>query len=1086
MKNCLKRSVFLTVRTVLCIVLIQTIIINNLVAGESKDPKNQRKDITITGKVTDASTGIELPFVAVTVKNTNIGQVTDVNGDYRITVPEDAEALIFSFVGYLNVEEVIGNRTVINVQLKENVTSLDEVVVTALGVEREQKALGYAVQEVQGSELTEARETNVVNSLSGKVAGVQVVGGSSGVGSTALITIRGESSLIPGQNSPLFVVDGIPINNRTVSNRTEGNLETDFGNGAQDINPDDIESISVLKGPNATALYGSRGANGVILVTTKSGKGSQGFRVDINQNVTFEEPLRIPRYQNQYGQGAGGEFAFGDGFGAGINDNIDESWGPRFNGQPIVQHNSPTSSGVRAGDFALRPRDENGNFTDEATPLPWTASPDNIEDFFRTGYTTSTNVALSGSNEQGNFRTAYTRMNSEGILPNTDYKRENFALSGSYQLTDKVKVTSSLNYVNSSSGNRPNNSYGTENIMYLWVWFGRQIDMSTLRDYWQPGLEGVQQFNYNYNWHDNPYFTMYENTNSFNKDRLFGNVRLDFEITDELSLMVRSGLDLFNDLRIGKRAFSTQRFDRGQYREDDIYFKEQNTDFLLSYNKKLNGDFQLGASLGGNLRREENRYKRISANALSVPGIFNFGNAAEPLSKNQFNDEKEVQSLYGFLNLSYKNILFLDVTGRNDWSSTLPESDNSYFYPSVGLSAIISDMVDLPPVFSFAKLRAGWAIVGNDTDPYALINTFKFEEPFGNVQQVSASETLKNSNLKPEESNSIEVGADIRLFKGRLGLDVTYYKANTKNQILTLPVSITSGYKSRIINAGEIENQGLEIMLNGQIVQSPSGFSWTSSFNFTRNRGKVKELIDDLDVYTISNNYVEVQARVGGRVGDVYGTGFATVEDENSQFFGQVIHNEDGFAVRDPTLKNLGNYNPDFMLGFQNTFTYKNISLGVLFDWRHGGVVNSRTVLIGGTSGMMDFTAEGREEGIISEGVIDNGDGTYRVNDVRLSGRDFYWWRYNRGNEEVGMFDASFLKLREVKLGYSLPQTLIERTPFKALTISVVGRNLALWTENPHFDPETLSFNGGTIVPGVEDMATPSSRSMGFNLNITF
>ena len=1086
MKNCLKRVLCSGVLAFLCLLFTQVFGIEALRAGETPYSKKHLENFTITGKVTDASTGQPLPFVTVTVKNTTIGQVTDVNGAYSLTVPDEAEALIFSFVGYVNVEEIIGNRTVINVAMKENVTSLDEIVVTALGVEREQKALGYAVQEVQGDELTEARETNVVNSLAGRVAGVQVVGGSSGVGSTSLITIRGESSLIPGQNSPLFVVDGIPISNRTTSNQAEGNLETDYGNGAQDINPDDIASISVLKGPNATALYGSRGANGVILITTKSGKDSGGFRVDINQNVTFERPLRIPGYQNEYGQGAGGEFAFGDGFGAGINDNIEESWGPRFEGQPIVQHNSPTSSGFRAGDFTLRPRDEEGNFTDEATPLPWTASPDNIEDFFRTGYTSSTNIAMSGSNENGNFRTAYTRLTSEGILPNTDYNRDNFALSGSYHIGEKVKVTASMNYVNSNSDNRPNNSYGTENIMYLWVWFGRQIDMSTLRDYWQPGKEGIQQFNYNYNWHDNPYFTMYENTNGFDKDRLFGNLRVDFQLTDELSFMIRSGLDLFNELRTGRRAFSTQRFPRGQYREDDIYFREQNTDFLLTYNKDLDGIFQVGASIGGNLRQDENRYKRVSANALSVPGIFNFGNAAEPLAKNQFNDEREVQSLYGFFNLSYKNILFLDITGRNDWSSTLPSDNNSYFYPSVGLSAIISDMTELPSFISFAKLRAGWAIVGNDTDPYSLVNTFPFEEPFGDVARVNASEVLRNSNLKPEESNSFELGADIRLFKGRIGLDATYYQANTKNQILELPVSYTSGYRSRMINAGEIENKGVELVLNGQILQSENGFSWMSTVNFTRNRGTVKELIDDLDVYTISDNYIEVQARVGGRVGDVYGTGFKTVEDENSPFFGQVIHDENGFAIRDPTLKNLGNYNPDFMMGFQNTFTYKGISLGVLFDWRHGGVVNSRTVLIGGTSGMMDFTAEGREEGIISEGVVENADGSYRPNDVRLSGRDYYWWRYNRGNEEVGMFDASFLKLREVKISYSLPQSMLQGTPIRTVTISAVGRNLALWTENPHFDPETLSFNGGTIVPGVEDMATPSSRSIGFNLNVTF
>ncbi|MGB5369559.1 MAG: SusC/RagA family TonB-linked outer membrane protein, partial [Flavobacteriaceae bacterium] len=956
--------------------------------------------------------------------------------------------------------------------------------VTALGIKKEKKRLGYAVQEVQNENLVTARETNVTNSLAGRAAGVQITGGGSGVGSTSLITIRGEGSLIPGNNSPLFVVDGIPISNRTISNQAEGNLETDFGNGAQDINPDDVESISILKGPNATALYGSRGLNGVVLITTKSGKGSKGLGISFTQNLTFENALRIPKYQNQYGQGAGGEFAFGDGFGAGTNDNIDESWGPPLDGRLVAQHDSPTSSGVRAADFALRPRNADGTFADDITPTPWVANPDNIENFFRTGTTSTTNLSLTGGNEFGNFRLSLTNLDSEGILPNTDYDRETYALSGSYNLRPWLKVSSSINYVNSGSTNRPNNSYGTENIMYLWVWFGRQIDMSSLENYWQPGLEGRQQFNYNYNWHDNPYFTMNENTNGFNKNRIFGNARVDINITKDLSLLLRTGLDYFGELRTSRRAYSTQRFARGQYREDDIFFKEQNTDFLLSYNKEINKDFGLGLSVGGNIREEENRYKRISANSLSIPGIYNFANAAEPLSKTQFNDMRKINSLYAFANLSYKNYLFLDVTGRNDWSSTLPADNNSYFYPSIGVSAILSDMFKFPQA-TFLKLRGGWAVVGNDTDPYALRNTFSFNEPFGNFQRVSASEILRNENLKPEEAGSIEIGADVRFFNNRLGLDVTYYDATVKNQILTLPVANSSGFRSRIINAGEIQNKGIEVVLNATPIRTEN-FNWNTTMNFTRARGEVKSLIDGLETYEQSSNYINVLAKVGGRMGDVYGTGLITVDDPNSEFFGQVVHNDDGFSLRDPDLKKLGNYNPDFTLGWQNNFSYKGFNLGVLFDWRQGGVINSRTVLIGGTSGMMDFTAIGREEGIISEGVIQNADGSYRPNDVRLSGRDYYWWRYNRGNEEIGMFDASFLKLREVKLGYNFPQKLLKDTFIQSMSLSLVGRNLALWTENPHFDPETISFNGGTIVPGVEDMATPSSRSYGFNLNVTF
>ncbi|MEM9650332.1 MAG: SusC/RagA family TonB-linked outer membrane protein, partial [Bacteroidota bacterium] len=532
-----------------------------------------------SGAVLDEN-NVPLPGASVVVQGSNIGVATDFDGNFEIELPDGNQILIVSYIGYISQEYDTSGKTSASIVLQPDSQKLDEVVVTALGIKKEKKRLGYAVQEVQGDNLVTARETNVTNSLAGRAAGVQITGGSSGVGSTSLITIRGEGSLIPDNNSPLFVVDGIPISNRTISNRAEGNLETDFGNGAQDINPDDVESISILKGPNATALYGSRGLNGVVLITTKSGKNTQGLGISFTQNLTFETALRIPKYQNSYGQGAGGEFAFLDGFGGGTNDNIDESWGPALDGRLIPQHDSPTTSGFRAGDFAVRPRNPDGTFADEITPTPWISNPDNIEDFFKTGTTSTTNLSITGGNEFGNLRLSLTNLTSEGILPNTDYDRRTYAFSGSYRLKEWFKVSSSINYVNSNSDNRPNNSYGTENIMYLWVWFGRQINMNSLRNYWQPGLEGRQQFNYNYNWHDNPYFTMFENTNGFNKDRIFGNVRADIDITKNLSLMLRTGIDYFSELRTGRRAYSTQRFARGQYREDDIFFKEQNTDFL--------------------------------------------------------------------------------------------------------------------------------------------------------------------------------------------------------------------------------------------------------------------------------------------------------------------------------------------------------------------------------------------------------------------------------------------------------------------------------------------------------------------------
>lgn len=1092
------------------------------------------QELQVQGQVTSAEDGSDLPGVNVSIKGTSTGTVSDIDGKYKLQVPNENSVLIFSFVGYARKEVPVNGRSQIDVSLAVDTKELSEIVVTALNIERESKGLGFAVQEVQGEELDEARETNFVNSLAGRVAGVNVTNGASGVGSSSRIVIRGESSL-NGDNQPLFVVDGVPINNNLISNRTQGNLETDYGNGAAEINPDDVESITVLKGANAAALYGSRAANGVILITTKSGKGKEGIGVSYNSTLTFEDPLRIPKYQNMYGQGGYNDqgeqvFRFVDGSNGGIFDGLDESWGPRLDARDpntasgfveIPQHDSPTSNGLRGGDIgpAKASPEERAAFLEQRgtiTPTLWRSHPDNIKDFFETGRTWSNNIAVSGSNEKGNFRLSYTNLNSEGILPNTNLLRNTINFNSSYSPIDKLDINANVNYVKSESDNRPNNSYGTENIMYLWVWFGRQIDMNSLRDYWQPGFEDVQQFNYNYNWHDNPYFTMFENTNAFDKDRVFGNISATYHFTDWLRFMIRTGTDFYNDLRVGKRAFSTQRFPQGQYREDKIFFAERNTDFLLTFDKSLNRDFNLTASLGGNRMDQEQRFHLISANQLSIPGVYNFGNSAIPLENNQFNQTKRINSLYGLAQLSYLNMLFLDLTARNDWSSTLPKDNNSYFYPSVSLAGVISDMVTMPNFLSFVKLRAGVAQVGNDTDPYRLRNVFTYGTPWGTTQMVSESNEINNEDLKPEIATSFELGTDIRFFNDQLGFDFTYYNTNSKNQILNIPVPVTSGYGSKWINAGEIETQGIELMVNATPIYSPSGFRWDLNLNYTRNRSKVIELTDEIEDYVISSNYMTVLAKEGGRMGDMYGTGFQEVN-------GETLFNN-GFHVRDNSLRLLGNYNPDWMAGLNNSFSYKGLSLNVLFDFRYGGEVMSRTLLIGGTSGMMEETIPGRDEetgglpyyfdseagrnvvlpshdaqapdgstvfhnGIIGDGVMNVGtdeNPEYVKNDVPIPARSFYWSKFNRSNEASGLYDATYLKLREVRLGYTLPNTWLRNLPFSNVKVSVVGRNLALWTENPHFDPELISFDGGNLVPGVEDMALPSTRSIGFNLNVNF
>lgn len=1049
--------------------------------------------ITVTGQVTDVDTGEPMIGVTVVVKeNASIGTITDVNGQYSLNVPDNATALIFSSVGYLTREVVLEGRAAIDVSLQQDVQQLGEVVVTALGVEREVKALGYAVQEVAGSDLTEAKETNLVSSLSGKMAGVQVTSSGTTIGGSSRVIIRGESSLNIDENQPLFVVDGLPISNNLTGSDGDDNVDNmpvDYGNAASEINPDDIASISVLKGPAAAALYGSRAANGAIIITTKSGKGGKGLGITVNSNVTFQTPLRLPDYQNKYGQGNNGLFSFVDGAGSGTNDGVDESWGPALNGQLIAQFDSPRDvDGYRGGDVDSAPEEST------ITPTAWKAHPNNIRNFFETGVTYSNSVALTSSGEFGNVRFSWTNLNQKGMVPNTDLNRNTLALKTGMNLTDKLKVNVTANYINTFSNNRPTIGYGTESLMYLWIWYGRQINTGNLRNYWQKGLEGEQQFNYNYNYHDNPYFNAYENTNGQNKDRILGNVQASYQFTKHLSVQVRTGVDFYNDLRDRRRAFSTQRFANGMYREDRVYFMERNSDFLASYHNTIEDAWTYNLSIGGNRMKQVNKYMSTSAIELLMPDIYNFSNAASDLFVSQNNTEKRINSLYGYGQLTYKNMIFMDVTGRNDWSSTLPDANNSYFYPSVTLSGVLSDMVTLPRPISFAKLRLAVAQVGSDTDPNNLTNVYTAETAWGSNQAKSESDELKNANLKPLSVTSYEVGTDIRFFEGRLDFDFTYYENHSKNQIIPFALDISTGYNSRVVNAGEIMNRGVEVMLHGRPVQALNGITWDISANFTKSTSKVIKLIDGLESYTLAEqNNAYIQARVGQRMGNIYGLGFERVTDKNSEYYGQIVNDDSGLPQTGTSLQYQGNYNPDWMLGIQNAVAYKNFSLNFLFDIRQGGTVVSYTKTIGSTSGQLKETLEGRatgyditEEGngILSKGVVENSDGTYSENTTKVSARDYNYSYYDRSNIEASKYDASYVKLREVRLGYTLPASWFKRAPFRSVKVSAVGRNLALWTENPHFDPDVMAMSGGTLVPGVENMAYPTPRSYGFNLNI--
>lgn len=1065
---------------------------------------------TINGKVSD-SNGQPLSGATVLVKGSKTSVMTGNDGSFSI-LADDKAVLVISSIGFLSRE--VNAADAASIQLSTDTKDLGEVVVTALGIRKEKKKLGYALQEVKGEDLTVARESNVVNQLAGKVAGVTVVGSNSGIGGSARVSIRGERSVDINKNQPLYVVDGVPVSNSISGGSGRGNQEVDFGNGASFINPDDVESMSVLKGPAAAALYGSRAANGVILIKTKSGKRSKGIGVEINSNYTMETALKLPKYQTVYGQGngSGGDFAFVNGAGGGLADGTDEGWGPSYRGQSYPQFNSPRTLNGQVIPFFGG--DMNAPAGSVITATPWVADKDNLKHFLQTGNTFTNNVALTGSNSNGDFRLSYTNLDQKGIVPNTDLKRHTASFSGGYNLTNKLSARAFVSYIKSESGNRPSISYGTESLMYLFnCWLPSSVKVSDMKRLWQNGLDGLKQFGWNYNYHDNPYLTTYENTNGQYYDRIIGNVSLKYDFTSWLSLQLRTATDWSNERREYRRAFSTQRFPFGEYRETGIVNEERNSDFLFTFNKDINSDFSVNATLGGNQMRQTSRWKEDVAGQLNIPGIYSLNNSRIALVAEQSNVAKRINSLYGSAGVSWKNKLFLDFTGRNDWSSalTLPEElkafgkeVNSYFYSSVALSAIVSDMVKLPELISFLKLRASVAQVGNDTDPFSFTQTYNRSDPFGAYQIYSETSSLANLNLKPEISSAYEVGADIRLLNNRIGIDVTYYQSRTKNQILNLPLDITSGYSTRKINAGLIRNNGVEVMLTGSIIKNKS-LTWDAFVNFSANRSKVLELTDGLTNYVMASRSVSVEARVNERMGNMYGIGFARVQstdknapyyDATGQYAGQMVYGSNGRPIATTNRILLGNYNPDWLMGVGSSLNYKGIRLSFLFDIRQGGELYSHTQTVGREGGIIEETLEGRADGydlskpgngVIGQGVVQNPDGSFSANTKKLTAREWHTaWTGGRNIAEGVMYDASFVKLRELQLGYTIPDKVFGKLPFRSATITLVGRNLFLWDNVPHVDPETMSYSGGTALPGIEYMALPSTRSYGINLSFKF
>ncbi|MEN7550269.1 SusC/RagA family TonB-linked outer membrane protein [Rapidithrix thailandica] len=1011
----------------------------------------------IKGKIVDAEDNSPLVGASVVVKGTSIGTISDVNGEFRLANVEQGVTLLVSYIGY-EAQEIEVNSETLHIALKSNTRQLQEVVVGALGIERETYSLGYAVQKVGDDDISEVRSGNWVNTLKGKVAGLNFTNAGTGPAGTTRITLRGENTLNFANNEAMIVVDGIPVNSGMTGNG-EGSylgedLPVDYGDGISDLNPDDIQSISVLKGPTAAALYGSRAMNGVIMITTKTAKKNKKLGVNFSTSFTLDKINRWPDYQTEYGSGSRTKnpplyYSFGkteDGKGT----QSTHSWGPGFEGQDFYQ------------------------YPDTDVRTAWQAR-DHVKGFFEEGTTVNHNLSVSGAGEMGSMRLSLSHLKNDWIVPNTGFEKNSIALNTTFHLNKYIKIKAQGSYIKKKSDNLPAAGYGSHSPMYFFMWNTNNIDVNWLKDYWLE--ENVLQDNATNPNADNPYFQSYEQIDSQEKDRVIGMVSAHIQATDEIDLMLRTGLDQSEDFRRTIRPMSSIKFPRGMYREQTVFYQENNSDFLASYKPKWE-EFEFKASVGGNYRKLIKRNYKLTAKELNIPGVYNLGNATTMPVLSNSRYRHDVYSLYALLSLGRK-WWYLDLTARNDWSSTLPQSHNSFFYPSASLSLLVSEMVDLGAV-DLLKVRLSAAQVGNDTRPYKLERYYSYSEFNASVYNPS---TIPNSNLLPEQVTSYEAGVDLRMFKGRLNFDATVYHSQIHDQIIDIPIDPSSGYKKVLLNAGQINNTGLELTAGFSAIRTEK-FQWKTNINWATNRGKVVELADGVENYIMADGIyhrVTVEARPGERLGDIYGRGYKRAPS------GEIIY-EDGMPVLDTEIKKVGNAFPDWTGGLYNEFTYKGFRLGVLFDVRKGGDLYSLTYAALSYSGKLTNSLEGRyDQNLIGKGVIDMGDGTYKPNDQQPDNIGYYYNAlYSRDNVEANTVDGSFVKLREVSLGWNLPKKWLQNMFIDKASVSLSGRNLFTWSDYPAFDPEAATMDGSSIRPGFETGQYPSTASYTLKVNLSF
>ena len=1055
---------------------------------------------TVRGIVTTEEDGESVIGASVIVKGTSLGTVTDVNGRFELSgLPPSATRLLISYISLMAKEVAIAPQ--VSVTLKSDTHLLDEVVVTALGISREKKALGYTAQEVKQDALVLGKDNNLLNSLSGKIAGVRITNTQGDVGSSRIV-IRGETS-IAGENQPLFIVDGIPVDNSQLNARSSGR---DFKNAIADLNPEDIKTLTVLKGPNAAALYGARAAHGAIVITTKGGdKRQKGIGITLHSSTQVSFVATLPEFQNLFGQGAGGRFSYVDGKGAGVNDGVDESWGPRLDiGLLIPQFDSPL--------------DADGN----RVATPWVSHPNNVRDYFRMGISTNSGISVARGDDKYQFRVGYNYEKQVSIVPDAGTNKTNISLNTDYHLAKWIVVGATANYIVYTAPSLPGSAtpsgsnVRSNSPMLQFLWFGRQVDTNSLKaDYTR---------NWNSSYYDNPFWSASYNTQSQERHRLIGDLHAEFRLTDGLNVRFRTSTDWYNDRRKSKVKWGSAGAGSpyGSYAEDAYTVKENNTEVLATYIKQLNKNWGIDALLGFNVRNKQYENNYQAAPRLAVADLYTLTNSRDPLiSSNDFYRLRQY-GLYGSIQLDYRRWAFLNITGRNDWSSTLPVDNNSYFYPSVTASVLLSEAFGWrSKAVNYLKIRGGWSQVGADANPYQLATVFTSETAFNGNPLQSSSTIGMNPNLKPEKTSSIEAGFEAAFWDNRLYLDFTYYKTDSRNQILKLATTAASGYTSQVRNAGHIRNRGYEIQLGAVPIQTSKGFRWNLDLNYGANSSKVVKLDDEglITSYQLYSSGIQILASVGEAYGTLFGTSY--VRDAN----GNVVVDANGLPKISTTNKTLGKFTPDWTGGISNTFSYRSLSLSFLIDASVGGSIFSNTNKTGKYTGVLANTLSGRDaehgglwyytdamgnnvrlsespsysvssdglyyaqvngqstrvyqDGIMVEGVTESGS----KNEEVVSAEKYYHRIYSIA--EANVYDASYVKLREVALSYRLPRLWTQKLHLQEASVTLTGRNLwTIYKSVPNIDPESALTTGNA--QGVEAYSLPTTRSFGVNLSVKF